>query len=190
MIEKLRAVRPVGISPSSVIGQVRKTSADKFHLRVTYDDLLESGDYISTCTLTAVTLAGTDSASTILDNSGGPPKNAETVTGTATGGSTTTIIDTTKNFAASGVSVGDKVVNTTKGWVATVKRIYKTTNLNDTLEITTQSTAAASGDAYKFLFAGAIVKAGTSGTVYKVTWLMTSNNGRIYQDTALLNVLD
>lgn len=189
-MEKLRAARPVNGSPSNLVGQVRKASADKFYLNLTYDDLLENGDYISTCTLTATTLSGTDVASTLLANTGGPPKNAETVTGTATGGSTTTLIDTTKNFAALGVLPGDKVVNTTKGWVATVKRIYKTTNLNDTLELTTQATAAASSDAYKFLFAGAIVQAGTSGVVYKVNWTMTSQNGRIFYDTALINVQD
>lgn len=54
----------------------------------------------------------------------------------ATGGSTTTIIDTTKNWSTSGINNGDKVTNLKTGIEYTITSISTTTNTNDTLNFT------------------------------------------------------
>lgn len=184
MIEKFRAVRPASGSPSNLVGQIAKRPNDQLDIAVDFDELIDDGDYISTVTLSAEDLDSTDATSTILDSTTGG-----TVSGTATGGSTTTLIDTTKNFALLGVRAGDRFVNVTKGWTATVKRIYKTTNAGDTIEFDEADTAAASSDSYKFLFATAGLKAGTTGTSYRVRFGVTTNAGSVFQETVLLNVL-
>lgn len=58
----------------------------------------------------------------------------------ATGGSTTTIIDTTKNFVALGYTSGDKVTNLKTGIIYTITSISTTTNTNDTLNFTASGT--------------------------------------------------
>lgn len=54
----------------------------------------------------------------------------------ATGGSTTTIIDTTKNFGTLGFAANDKVTNLKTGIEYTIASIDTTTNTNDTLTFT------------------------------------------------------
>jgi len=186
MITKLRAQRPNSGSPSNLAGQIAKKSFDQFFLGLTYDDVLEDGDYISTCTLSAALLSDlTDATSTVLNSA-----TASTVTGTPTSGSTTTIVDTAKNFSALGVQPGDKVLitGTAKIAIATIKRIKSTTNAFDTLEFDTLSFAVTSSEAYKFLFARAELKAGTANLDYVVTWAMTSNLGRKFSESALLHI--
>jgi hypothetical protein len=58
----------------------------------------------------------------------------------ATGGSTTTIIDTTKNFVDEGIVSGDKVTNLKTGVEYTITSITTTTNTNDTLNFTASGT--------------------------------------------------
>lgn len=188
---KFKAQRPGSSSPSVLAGQIRKKPGDKFFISMDYAAVLPLGDYIATCTLTATDLDDTDVASTLLANTGGPPPNADLITGTPTGGSTTSLINTAVNFAILGVQAGDKVLITGSGkaTIATIKAISTTTNPYDTLEFETLPFTVTSSETYRFLFATAIVQAGTSATVYKVTWTMTSNAGRIFTDSALVNVL-
>ena len=71
--------------------------------------------------------------------------------GTATGGSTTTLIDTTVNFDSDlGMSTTagiNKVYNATNKEIYTITSITTTTNTNDTINFSTTTTAAA-GDIY------------------------------------------
>jgi len=53
--------------------------------------------------------------------------------GQATGGSTTTLIDTTKDFVTLGFAVNDKVTNLRTGYEYTITSITTTTSTNDTL---------------------------------------------------------
>jgi len=55
------------------------------------------------------------------------------VRGAVTGGSTTTLIDTTRNFGTEGFAANDKVTNLTTGIEYTITSISTTTNTNDTL---------------------------------------------------------
>lgn len=63
--------------------------------------------------------------------------------GTSTGGSTTSLIDTTKNFVTEGVVVGDQVWNTTNTEKGFVTSITTTTNPNDTLNFAAVATTMA-----------------------------------------------
>ncbi|MFA5962117.1 MAG: hypothetical protein WC848_05535 [Parcubacteria group bacterium] len=76
-------------------------------------------------------------------------KSSLVTTGTATGGSTTTLIDTAKNFVALGAKVGTLVYNTTKGQYDLITSITTTTNTNDTLHFNAMGSANASGDSYR-----------------------------------------
>lgn len=58
------------------------------------------------------------------------------VRGKVTGGSTTTLIDTTRNFGTLGYANGDKVTNLKTGIEYTITSITTTTNTNDTLNFT------------------------------------------------------
>lgn len=188
MIQKLRAQRPTSGSPSDQVGQMSKKSFDQFYLTLTFDDVLEDGDYISTCTVAAETQSdGTDMTATLLDGT-----TADTVAGTATGGSSTTLTDTAKNFSTLGVQPGDKVLitGTNKAAVTTIKRVKTTTNIFDTIEFEALSFTVTSAEAYKFLFARAEIKAGTAGLDYYVTWSMTSNQGRKFEESALVHILE
>lgn len=72
--------------------------------------------------------------------------------GEATGGSTTTLIDTTVNFTTDlGITTSagsNKVYNVTNKEEYTVTSITTTTNTNDTINFSTAGTAAADGDVY------------------------------------------
>jgi len=72
-----------------------------------------------------------------------------TFTGTATGGSTITLVDTTVDFVAEGIKVGTAVTRVLGG-ISVVTSIATTTNLNDTLNFSALSGAAAfvSGNLY------------------------------------------
>jgi len=79
------------------------------------------------------------------------------ITGTATGGSTTTLIDTTKNFTDEGIVVGAIVMNITDGGqtqLAGVTSITTTTQPHDTLNfaaLTAGADFAGGGDSYKVI---------------------------------------
>jgi hypothetical protein len=68
-----------------------------------------------------------------LEDSGLQPGNAA---GTATGGSTTSLIDTTKDFVYEGVTAGMQLWNTTTGAVGDITSVGQTTNPHDTLYVT------------------------------------------------------
>jgi hypothetical protein len=76
--------------------------------------------------------------------------------GTATGGSTISLIDTTKNFVTEGVILGSKVIDVTDGGetgIGGVTSITTTTNPNDTLHFSALSAGASfgPGDTYKVI---------------------------------------
>ena len=64
----------------------------------------------------------------------------------ATGGSTTTIIDTTKNFVTLGYATNDKVTNLKTGIEYTITSITTTTNTNDTLNFSASGTNTTSAN--------------------------------------------
>lgn len=64
----------------------------------------------------------------------------------ATGGSTTTIIDTTRNFVTLGYAVNDTVTNLETGIEYTITSITTTTNANDTLNFTASGTNTTSAN--------------------------------------------
>jgi len=167
------------------LGTFQKNSADKFLQPILYDDVLLDSELISTCTLAAEDLDGAVVTATILSAT-----NATRVSGTATGGSTTTLIDTAKNFSAVGIIPGMNFHNTTKKWTATVTDITSTTNAYDTVHFETAASAAAASDAYAFFIASASLKAGAAGTSYKITWTMTSSLARVFIDSVVMEVRD
>ena len=97
------------------------------------------------------------------------------VTGTATGGSSTRLIDSSTNFVREGVVLGSKVVNVTDGGETPppgVTAILTTSNENDTLDFSTLTNSASfgSGDEYKVIVPWVDVSVqavvpGTSGNV-------------------------
>lgn len=71
------------------------------------------------------------------------------ISSTVTGGSTTTLVDTTKNFVDEGIAVNDKVTNLKTGIEYTITSITTTTNANDTLNFTASGTNTnTAGDNY------------------------------------------
>jgi len=70
------------------------------------------------------------------------------VRGVATGGSATTLIDTTKNFTALGIGLGTQITNITDGGILTVVSVSTTTTTNDTINFSSGSTFG-SGDVYE-----------------------------------------
>ncbi len=124
------------------------------------------------------------SRSTLMATNATPPIYFETqeddsipsITGTATGGNTVKLIDTTKNFYADeGIIVGSRVINVTDGGEtqpAGVLSISTTTNPYDTLNFSTLTNGASfgAGDSYKVIVPYKDVSviaqvAGTSGNV-------------------------
>lgn len=79
--------------------------------------------------------------------------SVQRTTGSATSGSATTLVDTSKNFVTAGVIVGDeyRITSQANNW-ARVTSITTTTNTNDTLNSTagfTGSIVVGSGDTYE-----------------------------------------
>ena len=82
------------------------------------------------------------------DTANNPNFTRDRVEGTATGGSTTTLIDTTTNFVDEGVLVGDTVQNTSNKEASIITSITTTTNTNDTLNFTAMPSSNDSADGY------------------------------------------
>jgi hypothetical protein len=93
---------------------------------------------------TAIGLAGPNPASTLDWND----FYNNIYSGTATGGSTTTLIDTATNFASRGVLIGATVTNTTLAQSGTVTSITTTTNANDTLNFAAMAQNNVNTNAY------------------------------------------
>lgn len=122
----------------------------------------------ATGTVRFTRLSGTEEEITIpqgalVGTSTDPPVVFETqvqytipaITGTATGGGTTSLIDTTRNFVTDGIIVGSRVINITDSGetqAAGVLSITTTTNPNDTLNfsaLTGGASFAGGGDSYR-----------------------------------------
>src|SRR4030042_1825097 len=101
------------------------------------------------------TLLGTDTEPPVLFETQAND-SVPAVFGTATGGGTTSLIDTTKNFSTDGIIIGSKVINVTDGGETQssgVLSITTTTNPYDTLNFSalTAGSFAGGGDSYKVL---------------------------------------
>lgn len=167
-------------------GCFQKEPYDEFQVRLSYDDVLQDGETLSSVTLFASLVSDeVDLSSTLLAST-----TASLVTGTATGGSTTTMIDTAKNFANEGIKPGDQIYNSTKKWVATVKSLTSTTNLFDTVTFDAQASAAAGSDTYYFGIAKASVKGGESGNDYQIRFRALTSATRKFEDSVTMQVRD
>lgn len=169
-----------------LVDEIIKEPYDEFAYAIRYQKSLAQGDYITANTLSATRLSDSvDISATFLASTTGV-----TPSGTATGGSTTSIINTAVDHAASGFEVGDYVTNQTLGWTALIVQIKKTTNKNDTLVIKEQASAAANGNVYSALKCIASLKAGSDGNRVKVIFRVTTNLTRKFEDELIVNVKD
>ena len=169
----------------SLLGSTNKEPFDKYDVTINYDDAANEGDTISTSAISAALISDDSNyAAGIVGTTG------TVITGTATGGSTTTLIDTSKNFREEGIREGDLLYNQTQKWVAKVRKIKTTTNLNDTLEFDTQASAAANSDTYSFNVLRITIQAGTDGADFRVTAQATMTSGMQFEDEFLVHVTD
>lgn len=144
---------------------------------------VKPGDSVTNITKTASAKVVTVTA-TLLTIDGGT-----FLRGTATGGSTTTLIDTTQNFVTAGVVVGDALYNDPDDSRGVVTSISTTTSTNDTLNMSGGMTGGktnqageryrvahqfASGDAYTIRTA-AQTKFKTASTASTPFWSRTSS---------------
>lgn len=187
MISKYTSVRTPALATSNVIGQRQKRSGDKFLIAVDYQRVLQNDDFISSCTVDVVKLSDESDATSDLSEQF---QSGNLIQGTATGGSTTTLIDTSKNFSALGVVKGDVIINVDKGQRMIIKDVYKTTAVGDTVSFGSQSIATVSGDAWKALFCARYIKGGVDGEQYLYTFTSQSNSGQIFVDSILIYVKD
>lgn len=169
-----------------LIDEIIKEPYDEFGFAVRYHKSLAQGDFVTANVLTASLITtGADITGTFLSSGTGV-----TPSGTATGGSTTTIINTGVDHCASGFEVDDYVTNQTLGWTARIVRIQKTTNKNDTLVIKEQYTPTVNTNVYSALKVIASLKAGTDGQRVKVVFKITTNLTRKFEDEVIVNVKD
>lgn len=169
-----------------LVDEIIKEPYDEYGYGVRYHKSVAQGDYITANTLSATRLSDSvDVTATCLSSSTGTVPS-----GTATGGSTTSIINTGVDHASAGFEVGDYVTNQTLGWTALIMEIRKTTNKNDTLIIKQQASATAIGNVYSALKCIALIKAGADGNRIKVIYRVTTNNGRKFEDELLVNIKD
>lgn len=169
-----------------LVDEITKEPYDEFGYAIRYQKSLAQGDYITANTLSAIRLSDLVdvSASCLASTTGTVPS------GTATGGTTTTIINTSVDHAAIGFEVGDYVVNQTLGFTALIVQIKKTTNKNDTLVIKEQPVATVATNTYSALKCIASLKAGTDATRFKVIYRVTSNLSRKFEDEVIVTVKD
>ena len=168
-----------------LIDEIEKEPFDEFGISVRYQQVLKSGEYVSTCTLAATLLStGADVTATFLASA-----SATIPAGVAISGTTTTIKDDT-DLVVLGFKVGDYVVNQTKGYTALIKEIVFGSVKNDTLVFPEQAIAAAVSDVFSAAKAIASIKAGSDGNRVKVIFSMTTNLGSKFQDEILVNVKD
>lgn len=164
--------------------EVDKRPFDQFGHDVHFNRVMTEGERISTCTLTALRLNDNSDVSLAFLSS----LNATLPAGTATSGSTTTIINTAVDHASIGFRVGDWVVNHAKGWVAQIKEIRTTSSPNDTLLFSAQDVAAANGDGYSAQKAIAVIRAGSNAERVRVTYQATTNLGNKFQAEIIVHV--
>lgn len=186
MIAKFKCERTPSGSTTNLTGQLQRRTGDKFLIAMDYQNVLDQSDYITACSITATDMHGNDLTMDLLEYVTG----TNIVQGTATGGSTTTLIDTGGNFSYFGVEPGDIMINVTKGQRSKIKQIYKTSNVDDTVLFSTQPLAAQNNDLYKFLFCPIFLKAGTDGQNYIVNWSVETNNGHQFVDSILVLARD
>jgi hypothetical protein len=166
--------------------EIEKEPYDEIAISLRYQKALAAGERISSCALAATLLStGADVTATFLASA-----TASIPAGTATGGSTTEIINTGIDHGAQGFEVGDYVVNHAHGWMAQIVAIKKTTNPNDTLVVKPQAVATANGQAYSAAKAVASIKSGTDGQRVSVRFRAITNLAHKFEDEILVNVKD
>jgi hypothetical protein len=105
--------------------------------------------------------------SVIPSNAADIPFPADITSGTATGGSATTLVNSGATFISSGVNVGDIIYNTTAGTAALV------TGVNSQTTLLTSGGAFAAGNAYVIYqgnnHQGCVLYVGTGGTLNIIT---------------------
>lgn len=188
MLIRFNSARYGSESNSHTAGHIQKRSQDKLLIALDYAAALDGIDYINSCIITAADLEGNNVSSDLLDAY--TPGNK--VEGTADSGTASQLVDESTNFAAKGAGVGDALVNVSKGFRTAVKEI-KTNNADypfSVLNFSEQSLAVANSDEYKFLFCPTFLQGGSSGTIYEVTFQMTSNLGMVFNDVLLVTVQD
>ena len=99
-----------------ITSEIDKRAFDQFGHAVRFHRVLGEAEQLSSVSLTATLLSdGSDVSLAFLVSA-----TAVIPSGTATGGSTTTIINTALNHSVDGFRVGDFVMNTTKGDIINV----------------------------------------------------------------------
>jgi len=179
---RFNSIRQESGPPPETIGRVSKDAADKLIVAISYDDVLDAGDYPSTIAAAAVLLSdrSTVATTTVINASA-------KVEGTVQSGSTTTLV-TAANQSLLGVELGDDVVEITQGWQAKIRSFSFTALMDDTFNFGVQAAAAANPDTYATRIVTMTLKAGTSGLGYLCTMTMTANGGQIVKDTLLLQI--
>jgi hypothetical protein len=124
-----------------------------------------------------------EAVSTDVDDVGSTPSS-----GSATGGSLTTLIDTGADFTGDGVAVGDVVINDTNGEWGTVNIVAATTLTHTTMtnasSVLPASNPNESGDSYRVA-----TSAGTGAGVIHIEGLTDSGGGiwEVATETIVLN---
>lgn len=168
-----------------ILSEVEKRPGDQFGHAINYQAVFAQGEFISTCTLTAVRQSDSvDITATFLVSASGTIPRI-----TATAGSTTTA-RSASDAAALGFAQGDYIVNETKGWRARVNDIQMVSAKNDTLVFEQQAIAAAASDVISAQKAIFKVKAagGADGDRVKVTISTVTNASNTFVDEVFVNV--
>ena len=173
-----------------IVDTITKQPSEEFSFGVLYDPSMADGEYIDTAKVTASLEDDQDSDQTaaVLDNIGGPPPDADLVEGTATAGGSNYLEDSAINFSIAGVRPGLKMLNETKNFVVVIKTIEQTAAgwTRVTFEDAPRDTEI--GDQYRFLFAKARLKGGVDGQNYRVTYLVTTSESRVFEDDLIMKV--
>lgn len=185
---KFQSSRNASGSGSHTAGHIQKTSSDKLLLSIDYSNIISGIDFIDSVTVTAATILGADVTSDLIETF----STGNKVEGTADSGSKTSLVDESTDFVSKGFEVGDTLLNVTKGQRMRLNAI-KTVDADypyAQVEFETQEIAVEASDAWKALFAPTYLKGGVDGTIYELTFTMTSDSGLIVRDKILLTVKD
>ena len=184
ILTRFRCVRGPGQPPSSLIGQIQKASGDLFGISIDYSGVLEDGDGMASCSLSAVKVSDkSDASSDVLDSTTG-----SLLSGIANTGTTTSLTVSAADLPALGCQIGDKLVNDTKQWTTIIKKFSGVGRR--TMEFDVVPVSVAPSDVWHIPAALGKVKGGVDGQQYIVNFVMTSARGYVFQDSILVSVVD
>lgn len=169
------------------VGNIFKEPTEAYPFALNYQGVLLGADTVDTCTLSAIEEeSGDDATGDVLDDT-----DAEILSGEATGGGVSKLIDTTKDFAALGVMAGHEFINITKNWRAVVREVRTTTNPFDTLVFNeAMPTPVEEDDLYAFYLVRAALIGGETGKTYVITWHLTTVAEYVFEDSIRMQVRD